>query len=88
MLSKLGISPSYKWGIPWGEITHLPTIDPIFLGHPSRGNGLFELSQAPTVKFLSPKRAFLVRQVSFHPFFEVQILRIFLGGYRNPLKKT
>ena len=28
-------SPSYKWGITWGEITHLLTIDPNFLGHPS-----------------------------------------------------
>ena len=33
------ISPTYKWGIPWGEITHLLTIDPNFLKHPSKPSG-------------------------------------------------
>ena len=35
MVSKWVISPTYKWGIPWGYNPLILTIDPNFLGHPS-----------------------------------------------------
>ena len=37
-----GLYPTYKWGMNWGEITHLLTIDPNFLGHPSGEDSHFD----------------------------------------------
>ena len=35
MVSKWVISPTYKWGIPWGYNPLILTFDTNFLGHPS-----------------------------------------------------
>ena len=43
MVSKWVISPTYKWGIPWGYNQLILTFDPSFLGHPRyvrRGGGV------------------------------------------------
>ena len=57
MVSNWVISPTYKWGIPWGYNPLILTFEPNFQGHPSTSTTIHQISVSHESDPINPSKS-------------------------------